>query len=157
MALEKQSATKDDFLALPLEGATIAEKLIERTGTIGEKIEVSDYHLVEGENIASYIHAGSKIGVVVVFKDGGKDGADQFFRSVAMHIAAMNPKIMRPDEFEADFVAKETEAIQAQIKAENELNESENLGKPQKKVPQFTSKLQLTDEVMAQVEKDIRG
>ena len=60
------------------------------------------------------------------YKAGGKDDAAKFFRSLAMHIAAMSPSILRPEEFDADFVAKETEALQAQINAENELNEPEN-------------------------------
>ena len=157
LAMDKQPATKEEFVALEFEGAPVSEKLVEKTGTIGEKIEVSDYHLVEGDNIASYIHSGSKIGVLVVYNDGGKDGADQFFRSVAMHIAAMSPSIMAPSEFDAEFVAKETEMIQAQIKAENELNEAENLGKAMKNVPQFVSKLQLTPDVMAKVEEDIKA
>lgn len=157
LALEHCPETKEALVALPFDGATVAEKLVERTGTIGEKIEVSDYHLVTGENIASYIHAGSKIGVLVSYKDGGKEGAEQFFRSVAMHIAAMSPSILRPEEFDADFVAKETEALQAQIRAENELNEKENLGKPQKNVPDYASKLQLTPEVMAAAEEKIKA
>ena len=157
LALEKLPASKEDFLALEFDGATVAEKLVERTGTIGEKLEISDYHKVSGENIASYIHSGSKIGVAVVYKDGGKEGADQFFRSLAMHIAAMSPSIMDPSEFEADFVAKETEMYQAQIKAENELNETENLGKAIKAIPQFVSKLQLTPEILAKVEEDIKA
>ena len=157
LGMEKQPATIEEFNALPFEDSTVAEKLVDRTGTIGEKIEISDYQVVEGANITSYIHSGSKIGVLVSYKDGGKDGADQFFRSLAMHIAAMSPSIMRPSEFDADFVAKETEMIQAQIKAENELNEAENLGKPIKAIPQFVSKLQLTDEVMAKVEEDIKA
>ena len=155
LALENLPATKDDFVALPFDGATVAEKLVERTGTIGEKIEVSDYQIVEGEKLATYVHAGSKIGVVLSYKDGGKDGA-QFFKSVAMHIAAMSPSILSPSEFDADLVAKETEAIQAQIKAENELNEAENLGKPIKNIPQFVSKSQLTAEVMEKAEADIK-
>ena len=156
LALSEWPASKDELLAVSFEGAPISEKLVERTGTIGEKIEISDYQSVEGDSIASYIHAGSKIGVVVSFKDGGKDGADQFFRSVAMHIAAMSPSILRPEEFDADFVQKETEALQAQIRAENELNEQENLGKPQKNVPDYASKLQLTPEVMAAAEEKIK-
>ena len=156
LALSEFPKTTEELLALPFEGAAIAEKLVEKTGTIGEKIEISDYQIVEGDNIASYIHAGSKIGVLVSYQDGGKDGGDQFFRSVAMHIAAMSPSIMRPEEFDADFVAKETEALQAQIRAENELNAQENLGKPQKNVPQYASKLQLTPEVMAAAEEKIK-
>ena len=156
LAMDKLPATKEELLALEFEGVPLAEKLVERTGTTGEKIEVSDYHMVEGKNITSYIHSGAKIGVLVVYEDGGKDGADQFFRSIAMHIAAMSPSIMSPSEFDADLVAKETDMIQAQIKAENDLNEAENLGKPIKKIPRFVSKLQMTPEVLAEVENEIK-
>ncbi len=157
LAMDNQADSKDAVLALPYESGTVAEKLVEQTGIIGEKIEISDFQVVDGDNIASYIHAGSKIGVLVSFKDGGKDDAPQFFRSVAMHIAAMSPSILRPEEFDEELVAKETEAIQAQITSENEINERENLGKPQKTVPQFVSKRQLTAEVMAQAEAEIKA
>ncbi len=157
LALENLPETKEELLALPYEGTTLAEKLVEQTGKIGEKIEISGYGKMSGESIATYIHAGSKIGVAVSFKSGGNDDAAKFFRSIAMHIAAMNPVILSPEEFDADFVAKETEVIQAQIKAENDLNESENLGKPMKNVPLFGSKLQLTPEVMAKAEADIKA
>ena len=55
------------------------------------------------------------------------------------------------------MVDNETEAIRAQIIAENEVNERENLGKPQKNVPQFVSRRQLTPEVMAQAEEAIKA
>ena len=156
LALEKLPADKDEFNAFEFEGGTIAEKMVEQTGKIGEKIEVSSCQKIEGDSIASYVHAGSKIGVLVSYKDGGNAEAPNFFRSVAMHIAAMAPSIMSPEEFDAELVAKETEAIQAQITAENELNAAENLGKPQKNVPQYVSKLQLTPEVMAAAEAEIK-
>lgn len=156
MALEKLPETKEEFLALPYDGApSVAEKLIEETGRIGEKMEVSDYQKVTGDNIASYIHAGSKIGVVVSYKDGGSSEAPAFFRNVCMHIAAMSPQIMRPEEFDEDFVIKETEALQGAIKVENE--DRERLGKALKTVPQFASKRQLTPEVMAAAEEAIKA
>ncbi len=158
LALAEMPANADELLALKIGEETVAEKLNGITAVTGEKIEVSNYFVVAGENISSYIHAGSKIGVVLSYKDGGKkEEAVKFFRSVAMHIAAMNPSIMTPEEFDADFVAKETEALQAQIKAENELNEAENLGKPMKNVPQYASKRQLTAEVMAAAEEAIKA
>jgi elongation factor Ts len=157
LAMENGATTADQVNALEFDGATVGEKLVERTGTIGEKIEVSDFQVVEGDNLTSYIHAGSKIGVLLSYKDGGKEGADQFFRSVAMHIAAMKPMILSPEEFDEEFVTKETEALQAQIVSENELNEKENLGKPVKNVPQFASKRQLTPEVMAAAEEAIKA
>ncbi len=155
LALENSAVTKEAVGALPFEGATVAEKLVERTGTIGEKIEVADVQTVEGKNIASYIHAGAKIGVLVAYNDGGKDDAGTFFRSIAMHIAAMSPSILHPNEFDADMVAKETESLQQQIKVENE--DRARLSKALKTVPQFCSRLQLTDEVMAKAEADIKA
>ena len=156
LALDKLPETKEEYLALEFEGATVAEKLVEKTGTIGEKLEISGYHKVVGEKIASYIHAGSKIGVLVNYKDGGNAEAPGFFRSVAMHIAAMAPTIMRPEELDLEFVKKETEALQAQIKAQNEVNEAENLGKAIKMIPEFGSRLQMTPEVIAAAETKIK-
>ena len=158
LAASNKAETKEDVLALPFEGMTVAEKLIEKTGVIGEKIEISDFQVVSGESIASYVHAGAKIGVLVCYKDGGKkEQAPGFFRSVAMHIAAMSPSILHPAEFDEEFVAKETEALKAQIVSENETNARENLGKPQKNVPQYASQRQLTTEVMAQAEEAIKA
>ena len=146
LALENFPADKEALLALPLEDATVADKLIDYTGKIGEKIEVANYETLEGENITSYIHAGFKIGVLVSYKDGGKEGADQFFKGMAMHIAAMSPSILHYNQFEADYIAKETEAYQNQVKIENE--ERERLGKHLLNVPQYVSQTQLTEEVM---------
>ena len=157
LAMDNDANTKEAVLALPIDGMTVQEKLVERTGVIGEKIELSDFQIVQGANIASYIHSGSKIGVLVSYKDGGKSDAAQFFRSIAMHIAAMSPSILHPDEFDDELLVKETEAIRAQIIAENEVNERENLGKPQKTVPQYVSKRQLTADVIAAAEAAIKA
>ena len=154
LGMDNSATSIDEMNAVAFDGATVAEKLVEKTGTIGEKIEVSDLQVVEGENLSSYIHAGSKIGVLVSYKDGGKDGADQFFRGVAMHIAAMSPSILSPDEFDDELIAKETEALQGQITTENE--DRQRLGKALKTVPQYCSRKQLTPEVLAKAEEDIK-
>ena len=155
LAFDNLPETKDELLALPLDGVTVAEGLVDQTGKIGEKIEVSDYRKMQGENISTYIHSGSKIGVAVSYKSGGAENAAQFFRGVAMHIAAMNPTILTPEEFDAEFIAKETESLQGQITIENE--DRTRLGKPLKTVPRYGSKSQLTSEVMAQVEEEIKA
>lgn len=157
LAQSKLPATKEELLALPLEDSNVEEQLKGLTAITGEKIEVSQYHVVAGESLASYIHAGSKIGVLVSYKDGGKaEEAAKFFRGVSMHIAAMSPSIMSPDEFEEDFVKNEAEALRAQIEAENEVNRTENLGKPMKNVPQYASRRQLTPEVLKAAEDAIK-
>lgn len=157
LAFKNLSKTKDDVVALPFEDTTVAEKLVSQTGIIGEKIEISDFQVLEGEKIASYIHAGSKIGVLVSYKDGGHADGPKFFRNLAMHVAAMAPSIMRPEEFDEEFVAKEYEALKAQIIAENEKNAAENLGKPQKKIPDYVSRRQLTPDVLKLAEDAIKA
>ncbi|MEM9827142.1 MAG: translation elongation factor Ts [Planctomycetota bacterium] len=154
LAFESGAKTKEDVAAIEVDGTTVAERLVTETGKTGEKIEVSDYEVVEGPNLATYIHAGSKIGVVLAYEDGGKDGADTFFRSVAMHVAAMNPSIMHPSEFDPELVEKETVSIREQIKIQNE--DLQRLGKTLKNVPDYVSKLQLTPEVMAAKEAEIK-
>ncbi len=154
LALESGAESAEQLNAQTIDGMTVAEKLVDQTGKTGEKIVVSELYRLTGDKIATYIHSGSKIGVLLSFKDGGKEGSDEFFRGVAMHIAAMKPTILNYTEFDADFVAKETEAMQSQIRTENE--DRTRLGKPLKTVPQFVSRLQLTPEAMKAAEDAIK-
>jgi len=65
--------------------------------------------------IAQYIHAGSKIGVMVHFTDpSGKLDNDRA-REVAMHIAAMNPGYVRKEEIPEPVLTKEREILAAQM------------------------------------------
>jgi elongation factor Ts len=155
LAMAKLPKTREELLDLKLGDLAVRDKLVEQTGKTGEKVELSSYELLKGDKLASYIHAGSKIGVLVSFKDKGKADADDFFRKIAMHIAAMNPVGMTPDEFDPEFVVKEAEALRGRIIVENE--DRARLGKPLKHVPQYASRRQLTNEVMAKVESDIKA
>ncbi|MFN6398577.1 MAG: translation elongation factor Ts [Planctomycetota bacterium] len=154
LAFENKVENVEQLNALEMDGMTVAEKLVEQTGKIGEKIVVSELHRLSGDKLSSYIHAGSKIGVLLSFKDGGKAGADEFFRGMAMHIAAMKPKILHYSEFDPAFVAAETESMANRIKTENE--DLARLGKTLKTVPQYVSRLQLTPEVMKAAEDAIK-
>lgn len=154
LALDNNVESVEQLNALPIDGMSVAEKLVEQTGKIGEKLVVTELYRLSGDKLSSYIHAGSKIGVLLAFKDGGKAGADEFFRGVAMHTAAMKPSILNFTEFDPGFVATETESMAARIKTENE--DLVRLGKPLKTVPQFVSRLQLTPEVMKAAEDAIK-
>ena len=57
-------ADKDAFLAADFGGMTVAEKLTEQTGVIGEKIEISGFERVEAAYVGTYTHV-SKIAVLV--------------------------------------------------------------------------------------------
>ena len=61
--------------------------------------------------IGSYIHGG-RIGVLVALKGGSEELA----KGIAMHVAAMNPTYITPDDVPADVVEKEREIALAQVK-----------------------------------------
>ena len=44
LALSKGCTTKEEVLALEIDGTPVSEKLVERTGIIGERIELSDFN-----------------------------------------------------------------------------------------------------------------
>ena len=57
--------TLEEFLGSAFGGMTVAEKLIEQTGVIGEKIEIGGFKTLKAPFVGSYIHAGNKIASLV--------------------------------------------------------------------------------------------
>jgi elongation factor Ts len=137
--------SKDTFLASDFGGMTVAEKLIEQTGVIGEKLEIGGFEKVTGEFVGSYIHAGNKIAAVTALS-ANVDGANVVAKDLSMQAAAMGASILSYKDFDPAFVASETEARIAVIEKDN--IELGRLGKTLKNVPQYISMSQLTDEVI---------
>ncbi|MFN3342798.1 MAG: translation elongation factor Ts [Flavobacteriales bacterium] len=106
LALDKKSKSKEDFLALDFNGISVNEKLVERTGVIGEKIEIGSFETLEGEFIGHYIHAGNRLATIVAFN---KATADDKAKQVAMQVTAMNPISVDEASVPADVVARELE------------------------------------------------
>ncbi|HNE28242.1 MAG TPA: translation elongation factor Ts, partial [Saprospiraceae bacterium] len=85
IALANFPATREDLLALPYEaGVSIAEKVGEQNGVIGEKIELGRYERIEGAAVLTYNHSNNKRSVLVALNQAGQDEAG---RNVAMQIA----------------------------------------------------------------------
>lgn len=117
-AFSKKPATKEALLALPAGNVTINDKIVELVGKIGEKIEVSEFIHMKGEAVVPYIHAGSKLGVLVSLKGvNGKDVTDAG-KDVGMQIAAMNPVAVDEKSVDSSVIEKELEIAKAQILAE---------------------------------------
>ena len=148
------TSSKEEFLAASFEGMTVAEKLIEQTGVIGEKLEIGAFETVSGEFVGSYIHAGNKIAAVTALSAAVK-GADVIAKDVSMQAAAMGASILSYTDFDPTFVANETEARIAVIEKENE--EFKRLGKTLKNIPTFISRSQLTPEILAQAEEQVKA
>lgn len=82
-----------------------------QTATIGEKIEVRRVaHVANDGPLATYSHGG-KIGVIVALKGGSEELA----KGIAMHVAAMNPPHIKPEDVPAEFIAKEKDIALSQM------------------------------------------
>lgn len=110
-------ATKDEFLAADFNGMSVADKLIEQTGVIGEKLDINAFEKVEAPFVGSYIHAGNKIATLVGLSSA-TEGADVVAKDVAMQAAAMNPIALNEDGVDAAIIEKEIEIAKEQLRAE---------------------------------------
>jgi len=145
--------TKESFLGADFGGMTVAEKLVEQTGVIGEKLEIPAFEKIEAPFIGSYVH-GNKIAAIVGLT-ANVDKADVLTKDLAMQAASMGATTLSYRDFSADFVASETEARIAVIEKENE--ELARLGKHLKNVPQYISMAQLSDAVLAKAEESAKA
>lgn len=117
-AYAKKSATKETLLSEKAGDLTLSDKITELVGKIGEKLEVSEYVRMSGEAVVPYIHAGSKLGVLVSLKGiNGKD-VTEAGKDVGMQIAAMNPVAVDEKSVDKTVIEKELEIAKAQIIAE---------------------------------------
>ncbi|WP_435182265.1 translation elongation factor Ts [Cellulophaga omnivescoria] len=144
--------SKDEFLAADFGGMTVAEKLVEQTGVIGEKLEINAFETVEAPYVGSYVHI-NKIAAVVGFT-AKVDNVETLAKDVAMQIASMGATTLSYKDFDPAYIASETEARIAVIEKDN--IELERLGKTLKNVPQYISMAQLTPEVMAAAEESAK-
>src|SRR5690606_23125340 len=102
---------------------TVGDKIVEMTGKIGEKIEISHFARVQGESVVNYIHSNGKLGVLVALKNGKGTEVEEAGKDVAMQIAAMNPVAVDKDGVDASVVEREIEVGKEQARAEGKPEE----------------------------------
>jgi elongation factor Ts len=118
VAFANSPNTSEELLKQKIGDFTVQEKITELVGKIGEKIEISQFVKVKGEAVVPYIHAGSKLGVLVSLKGiNGKD-VQEAGKDVGMQIAAMNPVAVDKDGVDSSVVEKELEIGKEQALAE---------------------------------------
>ncbi|GMQ26924.1 translation elongation factor Ts [Algoriphagus sp. oki45] len=135
MAVANNASSKEDILALPFENITVAEKIVEMTGKIGEKIEISHYEVISAEKVVPYIHSNGKLGVLVGLVNASGADVEDAGKDVAMQIAAMNPVAVDKDGVDASMIEREIEIGKEQARAEGkpeEMLEKIAMGKLQK-------------------------
>ena len=123
-ALNTSAADIDAFLAEKWAkdpSLTVAEALSSQISIIGENMKIRRFAQLAEENgfVASYIHAGGKIGVLVdVETDVVNDAIKEMAKNVAMQAAALKPLYTNDSEVDADYIAKEKEILTVAAKNE---------------------------------------
>ena len=114
-------ADMDALNASELDGKTVAEVMTEAVASIGEKLSLRRFEVYTSEDgkLATYIHMGGKIGVIVELSGG----EDELGKDVAMQIAAAKPQCISRADVDTDALAHEREVLRKQALEE---------GKPEK-------------------------
>lgn len=124
-----ETALKDGIEAAKSEAEPVLKDLFAK---LGENMSI-EVDVLEGEGLGEYVHTNSKVGTIVNLTKPDSEKA----RDVAMHITAMNPNVISPDDLPDDVVIKEREIWRDQLKSE---------GKPE----------EILDKIMAGKEKKFR-
>ena len=123
-ALKSNATNMDEFMAEKWEqdpSLTVKEALSVQISIIGENMNIRRYEKVSVDKgfVASYIHAGGKIGVLVAVEtDVINDSVKEMAKNVAMQAAALKPLYTSRDEVDADYIAKEKEILTVAAKNE---------------------------------------
>ena len=125
LALTAESNDIEAFKAMAYEGATVADALTAKIAKIGENMSIRRIEKASGDVLASYVHGGGRIGVIVVGSGEATDAVKEALTNIAMQVAAMNPQYVSRDEISAEELAKIRE-----ITLESALNDPFSLPKP---------------------------
>lgn len=114
-------ADMDALNASKMDGKTVAEVMTEAVASIGEKLSLRRFEVYTTEDgkLATYIHMGGKIGVIVELSGGD----ETLGKDVAMQIAAAKPQCIGRDDVDQEALAHEREVLRKQALEE---------GKPEK-------------------------
>lgn len=109
VAIENQPASAEELLGLKYDDKlTVADKITEQIGVIGEKLEVTGYGLLKGDAVVAYNHPGNQLATLVAVNNNGGEAVEAG-RQVAMQVAAMNPIALNKDGVDARTIEREIE------------------------------------------------
>lgn len=103
------SEKQTDVAALAASMEDTRQALVQK---IGENINVRRVELIEAPVVGAYVHSNNRIAVLVSLTAGDAEVA----KDVAMHVAAVNPQVVKPEDMPEEVVAKEKEIFVAQAR-----------------------------------------
>ena len=125
LALKAESNDIEAFKAMPYEDSTAQEVLTAKIAKIGENMSIRRIGKASGNVLATYIHSGGSIGVIVAADGADNEANREALKNVAMQVAAMNPQyVSRNDISDEELVSLR------RITLESALNDPFTLPRP---------------------------
>ncbi|MBR1851202.1 MAG: elongation factor Ts [Bacteroidales bacterium] len=87
-AMSRHITTKEEVLAMDLNGSSVADAITDQVAKIGEKIELAHFETIEAEKVYAYVHPGNRMGSIIGLN---KSGFDEVGHDIAMQVVAMRP------------------------------------------------------------------
>jgi len=117
--LENDYKTVEELKASEIEGKTIEILVKELIARIGENMNIRRFVKLTSKEgfVATYIHMGGKLGVILKADGEANDENEAAAKDVAMHIAAMSPKFLKRDEVSEEELSREREIHKEEMKA----------------------------------------
>ncbi len=114
--IDNSPASVEELLAVKVGEQTVQELLQDRILVIRENLKIRRFERYEGA-VATYVHGGGKIGVMVKFDTDAadKEGFAEYGKNIAMQVAAANPLYICEHCVPAEVVEHEKEIALAQI------------------------------------------
>ncbi len=109
IALKNLPASAEELKALAYDDKlTVADKITEQIGVIGEKLDLASYAVVSADKVVAYNHPGNQLATLVGV-NSSSDAAEDAGKQVAMQVAAMNPIALNKDGVDARTIEREIE------------------------------------------------
>jgi elongation factor Ts len=141
LAVANRCETADQVKALDMDGITVAERILEMLGKIGEKIELVNFQSISASKVFAYIHPGNRLATIMGLNLADVENIDTIGKEVNMQIAAMAPVAIDKDGVDEETIAKEIEIGKDQARQEGkpeELLEKIAMGKLNKFYKEMT-------------------
>jgi elongation factor Ts len=109
IAIAKMPSTVDELMGLAYnDKLTVAEKITEQVGVIGEKLVISGYEKISADRVVEYNHPGNQLATLVGLNSNSEVATDAG-KQVAMQVAAMNPLALNKEGIDDNTIARELE------------------------------------------------
>ncbi|MFO8067881.1 MAG: translation elongation factor Ts [Bacteroidales bacterium] len=122
-AVKNEVKSADELMNTEIEGRKVSDLITDMIGKTGEKIELAQVDMVEGEAAFAYTHPGNRIGSIAAFNMANVENIDQIGKDIVMQIAAMSPVAIDKEDVEQSIIDKEIEIGKEQAREEGKAEE----------------------------------